>query len=68
MKRLSAAVRLDYFDDDIYTNANEQCYVAGLNYKPWPMLLLQLNYTHKHYKGQEHNNTNVMGIMTTIRF
>ena len=68
MKKVSAAVRLDYFDDDVYTKACEQCYVVGLNYKPWPMLLLQLNYTHKRYNENEQNNTNVMGIMTTIRF
>ena len=68
MKKVSVAGRLDYFDDDVYTLANEQNYVIGLNYKPWPMLLLQLNYTRKHYRENKQNNINAMSIMTTVRF
>ena len=68
MKNVSIATRLDYFDDDVYTRADEQHYVVGLNYKPWPMLFLQLNYTHKRYEHTNQDNVNMMSLMTTIRF
>ncbi len=68
MKNVSIATRLDYFDDDVYTRADEQHYVVGVNYKPWPMLLLQLNYTHKRYEHTDQDNVNMMSLMTTIRF
>lgn len=67
-KKFAVAGRLDYFDDDVYTRADEQHYVAGLNYKPWPMLLLQLNYTHKRYEYTEQDAVNMMSLMATVRF
>ncbi len=68
MKNVSVATRLDYFDEDVHTRANEQNYVVGLNYKPWPMLLLQLNYTHKRYEHTNQDNVNMISAMTTVRF
>lgn len=68
MKKTSVAARIDYFDDDVYTRANEQNYVVGINYRPWPMLLLQLNYIHKRYPHTAQRNGNMMSIMTTVKF
>ena len=66
--KLSIAARWDYFDENVYTRANECNYTIGVNYKPLPLLRLQLNYILKKYENMDLNNDNVVGCMITMQF
>lgn len=67
-KKVSMAMRWDYFDEDLNSKAKEYDYTIGANYTPWKNLLLQLNYTYKQYENMEIGSSNAINIMVTTLF
>lgn len=67
-EKTSVAARWDYFDENVADRAHEHHYTIGVNYKPWSLLRLQLNYVYKQYENMAQRGANGVRFMATVQF
>lgn len=63
--KLAPVVRYEFFARDCNARSESMqtnC-MAGLNYKPWPHLLVQANYTRQMYRRKGQPDGNLVGVM-----
>ncbi|MDE6777871.1 MAG: OprO/OprP family phosphate-selective porin [Alistipes sp.] len=65
--KISPVVRYEFFarDCNARSESMQTNYMAGLNYKPWRHLLVQVNYTRRTYRRQGQADGNLVGVMVS---